>query len=226
VYNSCAIDDENTNICGVSCGKCRTADFYGESRNFDIFDAKGNVLDIAAVFGFVVDELLVGKETPSYYHPGRSGVVLSDKVVLGYFGELHPAVVAKFDLKNIPVIFEFFVDNVPRNLIREATLDRGEFAAGDLQPVKRDLSFIVDENKGLGNLIRDIREIDRATIAKVLLFDIYRQNDGKKSVGIALEIQPRGLTMNREEIDALCSKIVDFVSRKYGGILRDGNATP
>jgi phenylalanyl-tRNA synthetase beta chain len=223
VYNSCAIDDENTIICGVRCGKCRTDDFYSESRDFDIFDVKGNMLDIAAVFGFAIDKLTFESETPNYYHPGRSGVILEDKIILGYFGELHPSIVAKFDLKNRPMIFEFFVDNVPQKLITEATGDRGSLIVNNLQPVRRDLSFIIDNNEKVGNIIKDIQEIDRSAIAKVLLFDIYRCQDGKKSMGITLEIQPRDKVMNREEIDNLCNRIADFVSKKYGGVLRDGN---
>ncbi|MDR2778581.1 MAG: phenylalanine--tRNA ligase subunit beta [Rickettsiales bacterium] len=222
VYNSCAIDNENTIICGVRYGKCGVADFYGESRYFDIFDAKGNMLDIAAIFGFNVDGLSVGDDTPKYYHPGRSGTILFGKTVLGYFGELHPAVVAKFALKNRPIVFEFFVDNVPKKLVVEANLDRGELVANDLQSVKRDLSFIVDDDRRVGDILKDVREINRATVARVYLFDVYRQ-DGKKSIGITLEIQPHGRAMEGEEIDALCGRVVDFVSKKYGGVLRDGS---
>ncbi|MDR2077895.1 MAG: phenylalanine--tRNA ligase subunit beta [Rickettsiales bacterium] len=225
VYNSCAIDDENKIICGIRCGKCRAADFYGESRDFDIFDVKGNMLDVAAVFGFDADGLLVNNDAPNYYHPGRSGTILSGRSILGYFGELHPAIVAKFNIKNRPVIFEFLVDNVPRKLIEEEITLRSDLIVHDLQLVKRDLSFIVDENEKIGDLARNVRKIDKNLIAKVVPFDIYHYQDGKKSIGITLEIQPQNKAMNREEIDALCDKIVCFISEKYNGILRDGNAS-
>lgn len=141
------------------------------------------------------------------------------KSVIGYFGELHPSVAANFSLKSKAAIFEFFIDNLPLQLIMETDRD-GNFTANDLQPVKRDFSFVMGENEEVGNFIRDIYDVD-SLISRVTLFDIYPYQDGKKSVAIAVEIQPVQRTLGKDEIDKICNKIVDFTSKKYGGILRE-----
>ena len=44
--------------------------------------------------------------------------------------------------------------------------------------------------------------------------------DGKKSVAIAVTLQPRDKTMTDEEIDAVAAKITADVGKKTGGTLR------
>ena len=55
------------------------------------------------------------------------------------------------------------------------------------------------------------------------LFDLYEGSGiepGKKSIAIAVTIQPRERTMTDEVIEALAKKIVAEVSKRTGGVLR------
>jgi phenylalanyl-tRNA synthetase beta chain len=55
------------------------------------------------------------------------------------------------------------------------------------------------------------------------VFDVYEGkgiDPGKKSIAIAVTLQPRDKTMTDQEIDALGTKIVAEVTRKTGGTLR------
>ena len=55
------------------------------------------------------------------------------------------------------------------------------------------------------------------------MFDVYEGkgiDDGKKSIAIAVTMQPREKTMTDEEIDAVAAKIVAEVTKKTGGALR------
>jgi phenylalanyl-tRNA synthetase beta chain len=55
------------------------------------------------------------------------------------------------------------------------------------------------------------------------VFDLYEGKgieDGKKSLAIAVTIQPREKTMTDQEIDAVAAKIVAEVTKKTGGVLR------
>ena len=65
--------------------------------------------------------------------------------------------------------------------------------------------------------------MDRKLIAGVSVFDVYEGTGieaGKKSVAIAVTIQPRDKTMTEQEIDALGGKIVAEVGKRQGGVLR------
>ena len=55
------------------------------------------------------------------------------------------------------------------------------------------------------------------------MFDVYEGSGvepGKKSIGIAVTIQPRERTMTDAEIEALAAKIVAEVGKRTGGVLR------
>ena len=55
------------------------------------------------------------------------------------------------------------------------------------------------------------------------MFDVYEGKGiepGKKSIAIAVTIQPREKTMTDEEIEVLGAKVVAEVSKRTGGVLR------
>ena len=91
------------------------------------------------------------------------------------------------------------------------------------QPVSRDFAFIVDRAVMAGDIVGAARNVDRKLITDVTVFDLYQGkgiDEAKKSVAIAVTMQPRDKTMTDEEIDAVATKIVAEVSRRTGGVLR------
>jgi phenylalanyl-tRNA synthetase beta chain len=57
----------------------------------------------------------------------------------------------------------------------------------------------------------------------VTVFDVYEGKGiepGKKSIAIAVTLQPRDRTMTDADIDALAGRIVAEVQRRTGGVLR------
>ena len=73
-----------------------------------------------------------------------------------------------------------------------------------------------------GDLVRAAQNVDRKLIAGVTVFDVYEGKGiepDKKSIAIAVTLQPREKTMTDEEIDAVAAKIVAEVSKRTGGVL-------
>ena len=73
------------------------------------------------------------------------------------------------------------------------------------------------------DLVRAAQNADKQFITDVTVFDVYEGKGiepGKKSLAIAVTIQPREKTMTDEEIETLAGKIVADVSKRTGGILR------
>ncbi len=55
------------------------------------------------------------------------------------------------------------------------------------------------------------------------MFDLYEGKgigEGKKSIAIAVTLQPRDKTLTDAEIEAVAKKIVDEVTKKTGATLR------
>jgi phenylalanyl-tRNA synthetase beta chain len=91
------------------------------------------------------------------------------------------------------------------------------------QPVSRDFAFIVDRAVKAGDVVRTAQGVDKKLISDVTVFDLYEGKGidaGKKSIAIAVTMQPREKTMTDQEIDAVAAKIVAEVTKKTGGTLR------
>jgi len=74
-----------------------------------------------------------------------------------------------------------------------------------------------------GDLLRAAQNVERKLITDVTVFDVYEGtgiDPDKKSIAIAVTLQPREKTMTDEEIDAVAAKIVAEVSKRTRGVLR------
>ena len=91
------------------------------------------------------------------------------------------------------------------------------------QPVERDFAFVVDRAVKAADIVRTAQSVDRKLITNVSVFDVYEGqgiDPDKKSVAIAVTLQPREKTMTDDEIDAVAAKIVAEVGKRTGGTLR------
>jgi phenylalanyl-tRNA synthetase beta chain len=206
---------------GLRRGEWQPRHWAGSARPVDAFDAKGDAEAVLVACEAPVDSLQVTRDAPSWYHPGRSGVLRLGPKVLAQFGELHPRVQRALDLKAPAVAFEVFVDVIP--LPRAGRQKRSLLELSPFQPVSRDFAFVVDEDVPAEKLLRAARGADKALIAEVALFDVYRGKGvapGKKSLAIAVTLQPREATLTDQEIEAVAAKVVAQVSAATGGSLR------
>ena len=191
------------------------------ARLVDVFDAKGDAEAVLTACEAPVENLQVGRDAPAWYHPGRSGVLRLGPKVLAHFGELHPRVLRVLDMKGPAVAFEVFLDTIP--LPRAGKQKRRLLELSPFQPVSRDFAFLVDEDVPAEKLVRAARGADKALIAEVALFDVYQGKGveaGKKSLAIAVTLQPREATLTDPEIEAVAEKVVAQVTAATGGILR------
>ena len=189
-------------------------------RPVDAMDAKADLWALLTAVGVPLEALQVTADAPAFLHPGRSGMVRQGpKTVMGYFGEIHPRLLAALDLPGPMVVFELNLDAV-------ADPKRRKKAAPDLpafQPVRRDFAFLVDSGVAADSVLRAAKGAERALITAVSLFDVYegdKMADGKKSLGVEVTFQPRERTLTDAEIEAACQKVVAAVAKATGATLR------
>jgi phenylalanyl-tRNA synthetase beta chain len=193
------------------------------SGEVDAFDVKADALSVLMAAGAPSQALQVVPGGPDWLHPGRSGTIqIGPQNVVGYFGELHPRALEAFDAEGPLAAFEVILDRIPEPKARP-TRAKPMLELSPFQPVTRDFAFVVDAKVKAGDLVRAAQNVDRMLITGVTVFDIYEGpgiEAGKKSLAIAVTLQPRQKTMTDEEIDAVAAKIVAEVSRRTGGVLR------
>ena len=196
---------------------------WGGNGEADVFDVKADALAVLIAAGAPPQALQVVPGGPNWLHPGRSGTIqIGPQNVLGHFGELHPRALEALDAEGPLMAFEVILERIPDAKARptraKPALDLPAF-----QPVTRDFAFVVDAKVKAGDIVRAAQNVDRKLIAGVTVFDVYEGkgiDPGKKSIAIAVTLQPREKTMTDEEIDAAGKKIVAEVSKRTGGTLR------
>jgi phenylalanyl-tRNA synthetase beta chain len=195
----------------------------GSSAAADAFDAKTDALAVLAAIGAPMDKLQIVAGGPAWMHPGRSATIqLGPKLVLGYFGELHPAALEALDVKGPLAVAEVILDRIPEPKAR-ATRTKPKLELSPFQPVARDFAFIVDRTVAAADVVRAAEGADKNLVARVEIFDLYEGKgigEGKKSIAIAVTLQPREKTLTDAEIEAVAAKIVDEVKKKTGATLR------
>ncbi len=190
----------------------------------DVFDAKADALAVLTALGVDASKAQITRDAPTWFHPGRSATLrLGPKLVLAHFGEIHPATLKLLDLAGAPVAaFEVFVSDLPAEK-RKASRARPPLEASALQAVSRDFAFIVDDGVAAADVVKAAMAADKALVAAVGVFDVYQGKgvpEGKKSLAIAVTVQPRDATLTEAEIDGLAKRIVAEVTRATGGEIR------
>jgi phenylalanyl-tRNA synthetase beta chain len=189
----------------------------------DAFDVKGDALAALTAAGAPAQALQVVPGAPAWFHPGRSGTIqIGPQNVLGYFGELHPRALEALDAEGPLAAFEVILDKIPEPKAK-ATRAKPVLELSQFQPVERDFAFVVDRAVKAADILRATQSVDRKLISNVTVFDVYEGkgiDPGKKSIAIAVTLQPRDKTMTDQEIDAVAAKIVAEVGKRTGGVLR------
>jgi phenylalanyl-tRNA synthetase beta chain len=189
----------------------------------DVFDAKADALAVLTAAGAPAQALQVVSGGPTWFHPGRSGTIqIGPQNVLGHFGELHPSALEALDAKGPLVAFEVILERIPEPKAK-ATHAKPMLELSPFQPVERDFAFVVERSVKAADMVRAALSADRKLIAGVTVFDVYEGpgiEPGKKSIAIAVTLQPRDKTMTDAEIEALAAKIVAEVGKRTGAVLR------
>ena len=94
----------------------------------------------------------VTQGAPGWYHPGRSGTIAMGPKVIAQFGELHPKVLAAFDLKVPAAGFEIFLDAIPDAKTKGKA--KPLFAPSPFQAIERDFAFVVDAKVAAGEIVK------------------------------------------------------------------------
>jgi phenylalanyl-tRNA synthetase beta chain len=222
--------DQFTAASGVRRG---FASSQGLGRNWNgsaaanVFDVKADAFAVLAAAGASMQALQIapggGNNFPAWLHPGRSAAIqMGPQNVLGYFGELHPRALELLGADGPVMAFEVILDRIPEPKAKP-TRAKPQLDLSVFQPVERDFAFIVDRSVKAADLVRAAQGADKKLITGVTVFDVYEGkgiDPDKKSLAIAVTLQPREKTLTDQEIDAIAAKIVAEVTKKTGGSLR------
>ena len=219
-FENGAAGGQTTMAVGIRVG-AGARDWMKSLHGADAFDAKADMLAVLDIAMGAPMTAPVKAGAPGWYHPGRSGTLALGPKALATFGEIHPKILAAFDLKGPVVAFEANLDAIPESKAKGKA--RPLFAPSPYQPVERDFAFVVDAGVAAEDVLRAAKGVDRNLIESASVFDVYEGKgvaEGKKSLAISLRLQPKDKTLTDAEIEAIAQKIVAAVTKATGASLR------
>jgi len=218
--------DQETVVGGLRSGKVSRLSWIEKDRNVDVFDIKKDVIQTLVESGYDKSKIFIDDQTPNYYHPGKSGRIFLNKrkdKVAAYFGEIHPNILNRIDIKTEALLgFEIFVDNLkqPKKSLKD---QKNIYQVSDFQKSERDFAFIIDKNFKSQEIIEVISNIDKELIRNVNIFDIYEGENipnGKKSIALNVTIQSMTKTLKDKDLEKVNKLIVDTVENTTGAKIR------
>ena len=218
--------EQNTIVCGISTGKKFRQSWIDKERKVDVFDVKRDVVRTLVEAGYDSDKFFIDTGTPNYYHPGKSGRLFLNRGkdhVAAYFGEIHPNIIKKIDIKSESLVgFEIFVDHLklPKKTLNNQKI---KFTVSDYQKSERDFAFIVNKEVSSQDLINAISSVDQNLISNIKVFDVYEGENipaNQKSIAINVTIQSSEKTLNDSDLEEVNKSIIDTVENKTGAKIR------
>ena len=196
------------------CGRRQPEGWGQVNDNVDFFDLKGVVEQILDMFN-ISKVVWDGSFGESFLHPGKSCTLRVKDAVLGTLGEVHPRVLAAFEIDEPVLLLDLDFEQ-----LLAASGGAGKFQALSRFPqVARDSAFLVDENLPFSEVLKVLNQSCGNLVEDFTLFDLYRGKgvpEGKKSLAIRVLYRSADRTLKDEEIQKAHDKIVKTLIDKLG----------
>ena len=191
----------------------------------DFFDMKGVVEKLFDALGGEGDLKVAPLQGDglSTFHPGKSAAVFFAGEAAGAFGQLHPDLAARFDIKTPVFAFELDADRLSGFYGRE----RSYAALPRFPESTRDVAFIADEKVQYADLISSIVLLNAKLIEKVELFDVYYGGNipaGKRSVALRIVYRSKDGTLTHPEVEGAHAAVCEMLEKKFDVEIRGREA--
>ena len=153
-----------------------------------------------------------------YTRAGYSAEIIAGKKAIGTIGEIHPQVLANFNLKQTAFFFEIHLDELAKMIpaqIEARPLPR-------FPSVSRDITLIVGEPVEAQGLLDAVAAMDEPLVESAHLFDVFSGSpipEGKKSVSFRLIYRSTDRTLSDDEVNRLHKTISSVLIKNFAADL-------
>ncbi|GIE92590.1 phenylalanine--tRNA ligase subunit beta [Paractinoplanes rishiriensis] len=198
-------------------GELEPSGWWGPGRAATWADAVEAARIALSAAGISADRVTVAAAERAPWHPGRCAAVAVDDAVIGYAGELHPAVVSALELPKRTSVLELDL-----NVIPDAPVVQGRRISA-FPPALIDVALVLDRTVPAAEVERALTQGAGELLESVALFDVYEAEqlgEGKKSLAYKLTFRAPDRTLTSDEALAARDAAVSAVASRFGAALR------
>lgn len=206
---------EHLRLAGAITGTWVNHPWQSDVKKADFYVVKGVV---EGLFNYLnVNETYEAAKIEGM-HPGRCATISLENKIIGFLGEIHPALAKEKDLKDT------FVFDIDLETLLHLQRDALVYEPVPKYPsILRDIAFVVKENVQAGEIKREIERLGAPLVKSVEAFDVYRgenvQQD-EKSIAFNVHYQDPEKTLTDEEVDESFQKIISSINEQFNAHIR------
>jgi phenylalanyl-tRNA synthetase beta chain len=204
-------------IAVVLAGEVEPAGWWGAGRPAGWADAVDAARIVVAAAGIPADRVSVRAADHAPWHPGRCAEVVVDDTVVGYAGELHPAVLSALELPRRTCAMELDLDALPAAPVTVA----GRISS--FPPALIDVALVLDASVPAADVESALVAGAGELLESVRLFDVYVSEQlgaGQRSLAYKLTFRAPDRTLTADEAVAARDAAVAEAARRVGAVLR------
>ena len=209
--------NEDLRVCIGLAGRPERTLWNPKPEAYDFYTIKGYVEKLMEYMGIARYKL--ERSTNSNFHPGRSAELRIGNDVIGVFGEIHPDVQEKMEIKRERV----YIAEIDLTKCVKYMKNSNKYEKIVKYPeVTRDLAIVLSKDVLVGNMIESLKKVS-PIIEKIDIFDVYEGDKieaNKKSVAISIVLRNKEKTLDEKEINSAIEKILATISKDYNGEIR------
>jgi phenylalanyl-tRNA synthetase beta chain len=155
-----------------------------------------------------------GHRLARFFHPGRSAGILLDGTLVGIFGEFHPLLLQRFDIKRQrPVYLEIETD-----ALLGKTIPRVYNDPPSRQPVVRNVAYAIPGGITAAEVRHALASAAPAFLREIRIVDVYEiPNDPQRSRAVTFEIEYLSEeALTGETINAATEAMMSAVAQEFG----------
>lgn len=150
----------------------------------------------------------VGREP--YFTRGKTAIMETKKNVLGTMGEIHPQILANFEIANKALVLDLDFET----LVKLAKTTKTFSPIPKYPAIIEDLTFILKPKTPVGELIQTVKDLS-SIIQGVELIDSYQNTRT-----LRITFQNPKKTLTAQEVKKLREKIIKTAEKKFGAKLK------
>jgi len=212
-----ALPEERQQVAWAAAGAAEPAGWWGPGRPVSWADAIDAARLVASAAGLTVGTHAAAQAP---WHPGRcAAITLPGGAVIGYAGELHPAVCEALEVPRRSVAAELDLGA----LLDAATEDLSAPVVSAFPPATQDVALVVDASVAASEVEEALRAGAGELLEEVRLFDVYTGDQvgvARKSLAYALRFRAADRTLTAQEATGAREAAVAEAARRTGAVLR------
>jgi phenylalanyl-tRNA synthetase beta chain len=204
-------------LAAVLTGDFTPAGWWGAGRAATWADAVEAARIALSAAGLAADRISVRAAEYAPWHPGRCAAIAVDGTVVGYAGELHPAVVSALELPKRTCAMELDLDVLPPAPVVQAA------RLSAFPPALIDVALVVDAAIPAAEVEAALVDGAGDLLESVHLFDVYASEQvgaGLRSLAYKLTFRAPDRTLTGEEALAARDAAVASAAARFGATLR------